>query len=98
MQPIASLRCMFSCWHNACPPPPPADPLTAFFLTLFPPPLPPPLSFQSENIRVFSLAELQRATKKWKTVIGRGGYGTVYRAVLKDKSVVAVKKLDLVSW
>ncbi|CAI7822556.1 unnamed protein product [Closterium sp. NIES-54] len=47
--------------------------------------------------RVFSLAELRRATKEWQAEIGRGGYGSVYKAVLKDKTVVAVKRLDVVS-
>ncbi|CAI5968750.1 unnamed protein product [Closterium sp. NIES-64] len=46
--------------------------------------------------RVFSLAELRRATKEWQAEIGRGGYGSVYKAVLKDKTVVAVKRLDVV--
>ncbi|GJP52730.1 hypothetical protein CLOM_g11816 [Closterium sp. NIES-68] len=47
--------------------------------------------------RVFSLAELRRATKEWQAEIGRGGYGSVYKAELRDKTVVAVKRLDMVS-
>lgn len=49
------------------------------------------------STRVFSLAELSRATKNWKLEIGKGGYGSVYKAVLRDKTVVAVKRLDMVS-
>eukprot|EP00475_Leptophrys_vorax_P000373 TRINITY_DN10219_c0_g1_i1.p1 TRINITY_DN10219_c0_g1~~TRINITY_DN10219_c0_g1_i1.p1 ORF type:complete len:872 (+),score=53.58 TRINITY_DN10219_c0_g1_i1:186-2618(+) len=47
--------------------------------------------------REFSLKELKSATQSWHTVIGKGGYGTVYKAVLKDGTAVAVKRLDQVS-
>ncbi|KAH6767176.1 Protein kinase superfamily protein [Perilla frutescens var. hirtella] len=45
--------------------------------------------------RWYSLRELQIATNQFsnQNVIGEGGYGVVYRAVLQDSSVVAVKNL-----
>lgn len=47
--------------------------------------------------REFSLKELKSATQNWHTTIGKGGYGTVYKAVLKDGTAIAVKRLDQVS-
>ncbi|PSS19152.1 Receptor-like serine/threonine-protein kinase [Actinidia chinensis var. chinensis] len=45
--------------------------------------------------RWYSLSELEMATRGFTdgNVIGEGGYGVVYRAVLADGSVVAVKNL-----
>lgn len=45
--------------------------------------------------RWYSLRELQIATNQFSSenVIGEGGYGVVYRGVLHDGSVVAVKNL-----
>ncbi|KAL6502540.1 hypothetical protein OROHE_024545 [Orobanche hederae] len=45
--------------------------------------------------RWYSLGELQTATNRFsrENVIGEGGYGVVYRGVLGDGSVVAVKNL-----
>ena len=42
---------------------------------------------------MFTHRELREATGKFKEEIGRGGSGIVYRGVLDDKRVVAVKKL-----
>ncbi|KAK6805803.1 hypothetical protein RDI58_003588 [Solanum bulbocastanum] len=55
-------------------------------------------STESTNIgwgRWYSLKELEMATKGFRAenVIGEGGYGVVFRGVLQDGSVVAVKKL-----
>lgn len=55
-------------------------------------------SLDPENIgwgRWYSLKELERATRGFakENVIGEGGYGVVYRGVLLDGSVVAVKNL-----
>ncbi|MCI17417.1 putative receptor-like serine/threonine-protein kinase, partial [Trifolium medium] len=52
----------------------------------------------SQNIgwgRWYSLKELENATDGFAegNVIGEGGYGIVYRGVLQDGSVVAVKNL-----
>ncbi|KAK7311567.1 hypothetical protein RJT34_09801 [Clitoria ternatea] len=41
----------------------------------------------------FDYEELEEATENFKTLIGSGGFGAVYKGVLPDKSVVAVKKI-----
>nr|KYP55186.1 putative LRR receptor-like serine/threonine-protein kinase At1g53430 family [Cajanus cajan] len=41
----------------------------------------------------FDYEELEEATDNFKTLIGSGGFGAVYKGVLPDKSVVAVKKI-----
>uniref|UniRef100_K3XPE3 non-specific serine/threonine protein kinase n=1 Tax=Setaria italica TaxID=4555 RepID=K3XPE3_SETIT len=46
-----------------------------------------------KQFRMFTHRELKEATGKFKEEIGRGGSGIVYRGVLEDKRVVAVKKL-----
>ncbi|KAM4106300.1 hypothetical protein ACB094_04G056000 [Castanea mollissima] len=43
--------------------------------------------------RRFDYEELAAATENFKTQIGSGGFGTVYRGTLSDKTVVAVKKI-----
>ncbi|KAK3165029.1 hypothetical protein QOZ80_1AG0028020 [Eleusine coracana subsp. coracana] len=45
------------------------------------------------QFRMFTYRELREATGKFKEEIGRGGSGIVYRGLLEDKRVVAVKKL-----
>ncbi|KAJ8551251.1 hypothetical protein K7X08_000621 [Anisodus acutangulus] len=42
----------------------------------------------------FTYKELQRATKGFKEKLGAGGFGAVYRAVLANRSVAAVKQLE----
>nr|CAD1823775.1 unnamed protein product [Ananas comosus var. bracteatus] len=51
----------------------------------------------SSQFRRFTYRELKEATGKFKEELGRGGAGAVYRGVLEDKRVVAVKKLTDVS-
>ncbi|XP_010672398.2 putative receptor protein kinase ZmPK1 [Beta vulgaris subsp. vulgaris] len=47
----------------------------------------------SNQFRSFSYNELKAATRKFKEVIGQGGFGAVYKGILADERVVAVKKL-----
>uniref|UniRef100_A0A0A8Y4B5 non-specific serine/threonine protein kinase n=1 Tax=Arundo donax TaxID=35708 RepID=A0A0A8Y4B5_ARUDO len=47
----------------------------------------------TSQFRMFTYRELRETTGKFKEEIGRGGSGIVYRGVLEDKRVVAVKKL-----
>ncbi|KAL5809237.1 hypothetical protein ACOSQ3_029928 [Xanthoceras sorbifolium] len=42
----------------------------------------------------FTYAELKQATRNFKEEIGKGGFGTVYKGVLDDKRIVAVKRLE----
>ncbi|KAI5083369.1 hypothetical protein GOP47_0003112 [Adiantum capillus-veneris] len=47
----------------------------------------------------YSVEELEKATRQWaqSNIVGKGGYGIVYRGLLPDASVVAVKHLLNVS-
>ncbi|MFS7939630.1 putative protein kinase RLK-Pelle-SD-2b family [Helianthus anomalus] len=51
----------------------------------------------SGQFRGFSYKELVKATQNFKVEIGRGGSGVVYKGVLGDERVVAVKRLGDVS-
>lgn len=42
----------------------------------------------------FSYKELQRSTKGFKDKLGAGGFGAVYRGLLANRTVVAVKQLE----
>ncbi|KAM7515193.1 hypothetical protein LguiA_004776 [Lonicera macranthoides] len=42
----------------------------------------------------FSHKELQRATKGFEEKLGAGGFGAVYRGVLANRTIVAVKRLE----
>jgi hypothetical protein len=50
----------------------------------------------TNQFRRFTYRELREATGKFKEEIGRGGAGIVYRGVLGDKRIVAIKKLTKV--
>uniref|UniRef100_A0A803NAK5 Protein kinase domain-containing protein n=1 Tax=Chenopodium quinoa TaxID=63459 RepID=A0A803NAK5_CHEQI len=47
-----------------------------------------------EQVKVFTIDELMVATKNFKEerIIGRGGYGTVYKGLLPNDQIVAVKR------
>ncbi|OMO82474.1 hypothetical protein CCACVL1_11944 [Corchorus capsularis] len=47
----------------------------------------------SSQFRKFTYIELNKATKNFKEELGKGASGNVYKGVLEDERVVAVKKL-----
>ena len=46
------------------------------------------------GFKIFTYAELKRATKGFTEEIGRGAWGAVYKGVLSDKRVAAIKRLN----
>ncbi|CAH2074681.1 unnamed protein product [Thlaspi arvense] len=53
-------------------------------------------SLVNSGIRGFSFKEVAEATDDFSSsaLVGRGGYGKVYRGVLSDKTVAAIKRAD----
>nr|XP_043626870.1 putative wall-associated receptor kinase-like 16 [Erigeron canadensis] len=51
-----------------------------------------------ERFRLFTMKELNKATDNYdeSKIIGKGGYGTVYKGILSDNMIVAIKKSKLV--
>uniref|UniRef100_A0A2N9IBK4 Protein kinase domain-containing protein n=1 Tax=Fagus sylvatica TaxID=28930 RepID=A0A2N9IBK4_FAGSY len=47
---------------------------------------------ENQRVRIFKEEELIKATQNYNHLLGQGGFGSVYKGVLLDKTIIAVKK------